>query len=892
MVRRATKYMRECLSINVFNGINQRLEPLDKYQKKDEAMKRIFMLVLIAVSVIFSFQLMFASSAFAARKKVIIGYSAKPDKGDEDNIRIKGGKVKHRFDIIPAIAAEVDETDLKRLEKAPKVKYIEPDYAVQGMLTPDDPRYSDLWGLNNIGQTGGVTDADIDAPEAWDVSIGSSNVVVAVIDSGVDYNHADLKANMWINTGEEPGDGKDNDGNGYIDDIYGYDFYNNDANPMDDHSHGTHCSGTIAAVGDNGIGVVGVNWTAKIMALKFLSSSNSGYVSGAVAAIQYVTNMKNRGVNVIAMSNSWGTSSYSISLKNALASADAAGVLCVAAAGNYSRNNDTSPFYPASYDLPGVISVSATSNNDSLASFSSYGPTSVDLAAPGVSILSTTPGGGYGYKSGTSMATPHVAGAAALIKARFPGLTYMGVKDSILGSVDYKANLEGKTLTGGRLNIRNALGEEPAPPIPPTNLVATAGDQQVSLDWDGTGGSFNVYRRTVDDEFSEPIAASVTESAYFDSDVENGITYYYVVTALNAAGLESSHSNEVSATPVGANILEPPTGLTASAGDQQVELDWNNHSDAVTYNVYRSTTSGNGYSSIATAVSESSYTDTAVDNETTYYYVVTACYTSEADTTSDQESEYSNEASATPAGPAVDNIMYVEDISFSAEIAGRKTNLYIHVKVVDGSAKPLSNVEVHMALDLGRKKPSNLVKTTGPDGVALFSQSKAAAIHYTATVTDLILAGYTWNTGASELSDSCDLGKDGVVTQGEDDSSEGASIHVQLTAKELEEMLAWLDNFGDEHSADVGDVATTQASVSFEENTPPGCVAGSVSDPYGQAIPGALVIIMPQDDEGLWVVEADDAGEFFLGDLPSGKYWLITYCTEYDTEDAVPVKVK
>jgi len=857
-------------------------------------MKRIFTLVLITVSVIFSIQLTFASSAFAARKKVIIGYSAKPDKGDEDNIRAKGGKVNHRYDIIPAIAAEVDEADLKRLKKASKVKYIEPDYAVQGMLAPNDPRYSDLWGLNNIGQTGGAADADIGAPEAWDVSIGSSNVVVAVIDSGVDYNHADLKANMWINAGEKPGDGKDNDGNGYIDDVYGYDFYNNDANPMDDHSHGTHCSGTIAAVGNNGIGVVGVNWAAKIMALKFLSSSNSGYVSGAVAAIQYVTNMKNRGVNVIAMSNSWGTSSYSISLKNALTSADDAGVLCIAAAGNYGRNNDASPFYPASYDLPGVISVAATSHNDSLASFSSYGPTSVDLAAPGVSILSTTPGGGYGYKSGTSMATPHVSGAAALIKACFPGLTHIGIKNSILSSVDYKANLEGKTLTSGRLNVSNALGEEPASPTPPTNLVATAGDQQVSLDWDDSGGSltYNVYRRTIDGEFSDPIATWVSESTYVDLVAEIGTTYYYVVTALNAAGIESGHSNEVSAIPTGVNIPEPPTGLTASAGDQQVGLDWNNHSEAVTYNVYRSTTSRNGYSSIAAAVAESSYTDKAVENGTTYYYVVTACYASEADNTSDQESEYSNEASATPVGPAVDNIMYVENISFSAEIAGRKTNLYIHVKVVDGSAKPLSNVEVHMALDLGRKKPQKLTKTTDSDGVALFSKTKAAAIHYTATVTDLVLAGYTWNTGASELSDSCDLGKDGMVTQGEDDNSEGVNIHVQLTAKDLEEMLMWLDSFGDEQSAGVEDVATAQASVIFEENTLPGCVAGLVSDPDGQPIPGALVIIMHQDDEGLWVIEADDAGEFFLGDLPSGKYWLVTYCTEYDTEDVVLVKVK
>ena len=222
----------------------------------------------------------------------------------------------------------------------------------------------------------------------------SANVLVGVIDTGVDYNHPDLAANIWTNPGEIAGNGIDDDGNGYIDDVHGYDFVNNDGDPMDDNGHGTHFSGTIGGVGNNGIGVAGVNWNVKIMALKFLDSGGSGSTANAVAGVQYATMM---GVDVT--SNSWGGGGFSQALYDAIDAAGAANIAFVAAAGNNGANNDTSPAYPAAYDLPNIISVAATDDNDELASFSNYGAASVDLGAPGVDILSTLPGNQYGLLS-------------------------------------------------------------------------------------------------------------------------------------------------------------------------------------------------------------------------------------------------------------------------------------------------------------------------------------------------------------------------------------------------------------------------------------------------------------------------------------------------------------
>jgi subtilisin family serine protease/subtilisin-like proprotein convertase family protein/uncharacterized protein (DUF2141 family) len=334
-----------------------------------------------------------------------------------------------------------------------RIAYIEPNYRVSINTTPNDPDFNQLWGLKNSGQTGGTPDADIDAPEAWDIQTGG-NVVVGVIDTGVDYTHQDLANNIWTNPGEIAGDGIDNDSNGYVDDIHGYDFVNNDPDPMDDHFHGTHVAGTIAAEGNNGTGVAGVNWKAQIMPLKFLDAYGSGDTFGAIQALEYATMM---GAKLT--SNSWGGGGYSQALYDAIAAAGDAGQLFVAAAGNSSLDNDTYPDYPSSYDLDNIIAVAATDHNDQLASFSSYGAASVDLGAPGVDIYSTFPGNSYATLSGTSMATPHVSGVAALLWAQNPDMTVSQVKNRILASADPIPALEGHTVSGGRLNAFRSLAE-------------------------------------------------------------------------------------------------------------------------------------------------------------------------------------------------------------------------------------------------------------------------------------------------------------------------------------------------------------------------------------------------------------------------------------------------
>jgi subtilisin family serine protease len=336
----------------------------------------------------------------------------------------------------------------------PRVEYIVPNYLRSLAQTPDDPSFGQLWGLNNTGQTGGTPDADIDAPEAWDLNTGESDVVVGVIDTGVDYNHPDLAANIWTNPGEVAGDGIDNDNNGYIDDIHGYDFSDGDSDPFDDDGHGTHVSGTIGAVGDNGTGVVGANWSAQIMALKIFPNATDFNI---IQAIEYSANM---GVKIT--NNSWGGGPPSEALEDAIAYAGSLGQLFIAAAGNggfdgIGDDNDIAPEYPASFDLDNIIAVAATDHNDNLANFSNYGETTVDLGAPGVSVYSTLPGNNYGFLSGTSMATPHVSGVAALLLSQYPDLTAAEVKETLLGTVDPIAALEGITVTGGRLNAYNAL---------------------------------------------------------------------------------------------------------------------------------------------------------------------------------------------------------------------------------------------------------------------------------------------------------------------------------------------------------------------------------------------------------------------------------------------------
>ncbi|MBI4056597.1 MAG: S8 family serine peptidase [Elusimicrobia bacterium] len=368
---------------------------------------------------------------------------------------------------------------LKEYKSLQEVEYIEPNYTYHIQTTfPNDPRLGELWGLHNMGQSSGTVDADIDAPEAWDIVTGvASPVVVAVIDTGVDYTHPDLADHIWNNTGEIPGNGIDDDGNSYVDDVRGWDFVNSDNDPMDDHGHGTHVSGTIAAKGNNGLGVAGVTWGVTILPLKFISSGGSGTISAAVSAIYYAAQS---GADI--MSNSWGGTGYSQALQDAINYATDLGVLFVAAAGN--SGMDASTFFPAAMD--NVFTVAATDRNDVKAVFSNFGSV-VEVSAPGVDILSTVPPGscvlcdasGYKTLSGTSMAAPHVSGVAALLLSMAPGLSLADLGNFIKSSAD-DINPENPGYIGqlgaGRLNAFLAVSS-------PTGVYATG----FSIDDDSTG---------------------------------------------------------------------------------------------------------------------------------------------------------------------------------------------------------------------------------------------------------------------------------------------------------------------------------------------------------------------------------------------------------------------
>jgi len=347
-------------------------------------------------------------------------------------------------------------------------EYVEPDWIVHTTVQPNDPRLSsgELWGLHNTGQSSGVNDADIDAPEGWDTRHDAPTVIVAVIDTGVRYTHEDIVTNMWRNPGESGGgketNGLDDDANGYIDDVFGVDAANDDGDPMDDNSHGTHCAGTIAGVGNNGLGVVGVAWQAQIMACKFLTASGSGSTSDAITCIDYA---RAKGAHV--MSNSWGGGGYSQALKDAISATRAAGIIFVAAAGNESSNNDVVENYPSNYEEDNMVAVASTTRTDGMSSFSNYGFGLVEIGAPGSEILSLgiASDSDYTIKSGTSMATPHVAGALALLKAQFPADSYRQLINRLMRAANPIVSLQNRTPNAGRLNIQGALTSTLATPF-------------------------------------------------------------------------------------------------------------------------------------------------------------------------------------------------------------------------------------------------------------------------------------------------------------------------------------------------------------------------------------------------------------------------------------------
>jgi subtilisin family serine protease len=545
------------------------------------------------------------------------------------------------------------EEALKLYREDPDVEYAEPNYIVRKAVIPNDTYFNLQWGLNNTGQiidgVSGTPDADIDAPEAWDIHSGNGGIIVAVIDTGVDYNHPDLSANIWVNTNEIPGNGKDDDGNGFVDDIRGWNFAYNNNNPMDDDvdGHGTHVAGIIGAVGNNNIGVSGVNWNVKIMPLKFLDSNGEGSISDVIAAMNYAVAM---GAKVINASYTYPQScthtTPSQAERSAIQVAGNAGVLFVAAAGNYGCNNDNYPFYPASHPLNNIISVAAIDQNDAFASWSNYGLNSVHVASPGVNIYSTvhTAIGSYGFLDGTSMATPFVSGLSALIMSYQPSFSSAQVRETILSSVENKPDLTEKILSGGRINALNALSS-PGRPVRPTGLLAsTFSNTQINLAWDdnssledgfsiekktGTQGSYSLYAN---------LSANTTSYSDTSVDITEGSTYSYRIKAYNSHG-ESAYSNEAHVTI----LLYAPSNLAATTiSNSQIHLKWTDNSSIEEgFIIERKTGSSGTYNQIASArANVTTYSNTGLTAGVTYSYRVRA-YNSTGD------SDYSNEAVST-----------------------------------------------------------------------------------------------------------------------------------------------------------------------------------------------------------------------------------------------------
>jgi subtilisin family serine protease len=399
-----------------------------------------------------------AGTSAALRSRSVERIAGSMELGGVDGVDRRFAEVADGELALVRLADDVDVAGaLAELRANPDVAYAEPNYIVHAMRTPNDPRFPELWGLHNIGQTGGTPDADIDAPEAWDTTIGRRTVVVGVVDTGIDYRHQDLAANMWINPGELPGNGIDDDANGVVDDVHGMNAITNGGDPLDDNGHGSHVAGTIGAVGNNGVGVTGVAWRVRLMGLKFLSASGSGSLADAIQVINYAVAQKKLGVNIRVLSNSWGGVAFSQALLDAITAASNQGILFVATAGGSAQNNDLNPTFPANYAAPNVVSVTATDDDDKKASFASFGPTTVDLGAPGVGILSTTRNNTYSVFSGTSMATPHVAGAAVLVLSVAPTLNNAALIDILLNTGDPVPALAGITVSGRRLNVKSAV---------------------------------------------------------------------------------------------------------------------------------------------------------------------------------------------------------------------------------------------------------------------------------------------------------------------------------------------------------------------------------------------------------------------------------------------------
>lgn len=427
------------------------------------------------------------------------------------------------------------ERQIARLQATGAFAYVEPDYVVHTCRVPDDASFADgsLWGLQNTGQNGGVAGMDVGAVDAWDLTTGDTNVIVAVIDTGIRYTHQDLATQMWRNPGEIPGNGLDDDADGYVDDVFGMDAISNSGDPADQGGHGTHVAGTIGAQANGGGPHVGVAWNVRLMACRFIGPAG-GYISDAIKCINYATQHGARVINA-----SWGGGGRSEALFEAIARARAANILFVAAAGNDGQNTDIVPHYPSAYDLDNLVSVAALDRTGALASFSNYGQLTTHLGAPGVAILSCINSSDIAYAraDGTSMATPHVAGVAALVCSQFPDASVQEVRDRLLQHSVPTASLLAHTASGGRVNALLALGQQGSGPpviqVPPENLstpvgspaalgVAADGARPLSYQWHFNGAPLpGATRRVL--EFVELTEADAGTYAVVVSNAEGSV---------------------------------------------------------------------------------------------------------------------------------------------------------------------------------------------------------------------------------------------------------------------------------------------------------------------------------------------------------------------------------
>ncbi|WP_105188924.1 S8 family serine peptidase [Pseudoalteromonas sp. T1lg48] len=462
-----------------------------------------------------------ATAAQRASARALIG-------GKNDHLNEKGQDRRFRHILNGRVASvKLDkikaDAAIKALSKHPSVDYVEYNQVFQPAALPSDSMFGDLWGMHNTGQQGGVAGADISANEAWDITTGSDEVVIGIIDTGMWHPHNDLAANVWTNPGEIPGDNIDNDGNGYRDDMHGINAYHDLGALTDWHGHGTHVAGTIGAE-HNTQGVAGVNANVKMIGCAFINE-NGGLTEDALQCFDYMIDLKQRGVNIVATNNSWGGGGFQQIMKDGIQALSNENILFVAAAGNSSRDNDVQPSYPASYDVPNVIAVASTTRNDTMSTFSQWGQQSVDLGAPGSDIVSTVLNNQYESFSGTSMATPHVTGAAALIAARNPNLSMAEIKDLLINSGDTIPALVGKTVSGKRLNIHRALMET----LPGFDLSVDPVTQSMTVGGTATYTFSSVATRGWQGEISLSLESSLPGASLSASTIMPGDTFTLTV---------------------------------------------------------------------------------------------------------------------------------------------------------------------------------------------------------------------------------------------------------------------------------------------------------------------------------------------------------------------------